>query len=192
MLRRRTELIKKDQFRKDAEQEGLVHIYFGDGKGKTTAAVGLAARAAGRGCSVVVVQFLKGRKTGELTSIAKFGAKILRSEENKHFCWEMTDEEKEECRVIQARLLDEIKEIIGAEPVDLLVLDEALNAAARGLLDEEALREFVEQKPRELEIVLTGCEAPEWLVERADYITEMKKHKHPFDKGIDGRKAIEF
>ena len=203
MNRQRTEFLKKGDDRKSsakadtekaaAEKEGLVHMYFGDGKGKTTAAVGLAARAAGRGRRVLFAQFLKGRKTGELNSIKKFDARVIRSEKSKRFCWEMTDEEIAECRMIQAELLDEIKEIIhGAEQIDLLVLDESLNAAERGLLDEDALRDFIMQKPRGLEIVLTGRTAPEWLMERADYITEMKKHKHPFDKGVDGRMAIEF
>jgi cob(I)alamin adenosyltransferase len=181
--------------------EGLIHVYFGDGKGKTTAAVGLAARAAGRGRRVVFEQFLKGRKTGELNSLKKADVKIIRSEKNKKFCWDMTDEEIVECRQIQAELFDEILEAVqpggvspaqGQEQTDLLVLDEALNAIGIGVLDEEKLRDFITKKPDGLELVLTGQKAPEWLIEKADYITEMKKHKHPFDKGIDGREAIEF
>ena len=173
--------------------KGLVHIYFGDGKGKTSAAIGIAARAAGRGSRVVFAQFLKGRKSGELNSIKKFGAQIIRSEKNKRFCWEMTGEDIEECKIIQADLFSEIKKIIqSGEQVGLLVLDEALNATGIGVLDEKELCDFIMQKPEGLEIILTGRMAPEWLLERADYITEMKKHKHPFDKGIDGRKGIEY
>ena len=174
---------------------GLIHMYYGDGKGKTTAAVGLAVRAAGRGRRVVFAQFLKGRKTGEVDSLQKLGAKIIRSEKNKAFLWEMDDEQIKACRDVQAELWEEIKEAVSEscdEPVDLLVLDEALNATSRDLLDESALREFVLGKPEGLEIVLTGRPAPEWLAERADYITEMKCHKHPYDRGINAREAIEY
>ena len=178
------------------ENKGMIHVYYGDGKGKTTAAVGLSARVAGHGRCVVFAQFLKGRKTGELNSLIKMDIRVVRSEDNKRFCWEMKDEEKEDCRVIQTKLLDEIVQIIqGAESdtkVDVLILDEALNALANGMLDEKKLRDFIIQKPKGLEIVLTGFSAPEWLFEMADYVTEMKKHKHPFDSEINGREAIEY
>jgi cob(I)alamin adenosyltransferase len=184
---------------------GRTHVYFGDGKGKTTAAVGLAIRAAGYGLNVVFVQFLKGRKTGETGPLEKLGVQVIRSEKTTRFTWEMTDEQRKEYGDIQAELLDAAKEAVQAvkavqaeqavqdkEQVDLLVLDEALNATSCGLLDDEMLKDFVLTKPESLELVLTGRPLPDWLVERADYITEMKKHKHPFDSGVDARKAIEF
>ena len=205
MVRHRPELIKMGDTLKpsgktgktEAGAQGLVHVYFGDGKGKTTAAVGIAARAAGRGRRVVFAQFLKGRKTGELNSLIKLDVQIIRSEKSTRFCWEMTDEEKIECGVIQTDLFNEIKEEIekltrSGQQACLLILDEALDAAGIGLLDEETLRDFIAQKPEGLEVVLTGRTAPEWLMERADYVTEMKKHKHPFENGIGGRKGIEF
>ena len=177
----------------DGMDTGLIHMYFGDGKGKTTAAIGLAVRAAGCGKQVVFAQFLKGRQTGEITLLKNIGIKVIRSEKDMGFCFNMTDGQIETWRTEQSRLLDEIRGAVsGSEAVGLLVLDEALNAIDRELLDEEALKEFVLRKPEGLEIVLTGRPAPGWLMERADYVTEMKKHRHPFDKGIKARKSIEY
>ena len=174
-------------------ETGLIHIYFGDGKGKTTAAIGLAVRAKGCGKQVVFAQFLKGRHTGEINLLKDIGVKVIRSEKDLGFCFNMTDEQKEIWRAEQSRLFDEVRDAVsGDEAVDLLVLDESLNALDRDLLDEEALKEFVMRKPDGLEIVLTGRPAPPWLMDRADYVTEMKKHKHPFDKGIKAREAIEY
>ena len=174
-------------------KNGLIHVYFGDGKGKTTAATGLAVRAEGCGCRVVFAQFMKCRKTGETDSLQKLGIEVIRAGNSEKFSWEMTEKEKDECRDAQAVLLGMIKDITLREgEVDLIILDEALNAAALGFLDEEALKDFVYNKPACVELVLTGCIAPAWLLEKADYITEMKKCKHPFDEGIAARESIEY
>jgi cob(I)alamin adenosyltransferase len=173
----------------------MIHVYFGEGKGKTTAAIGLAVRAAGRGRRVIFAQFLKSRETGEITSLEKLGVRIIRSEKPDCFSWEMTEEQKDICRTMQNKLLETVKEaIFGAASPDLLVLDEVLNTNTEehDLLDEEALREFIDMKPEPLEIVLTGRPAPEWLIEKADYVTEMKKHKHPYDCGTGARESIEY
>ena len=174
-------------------EKGLIHVYFGENKGKTTAAVGLSVRVAGYGKRVVFAQFLKGRATGEIAPLEKLGIEIIRTDKNKKFLWEMTPEQREECQSIQSDLLSEVEELMkNGEQVDLLVLDEALNATSRDLLDEERLKEFVKNKPEHMELVLTGRPLPEWLIETADYITEMKKHKHPYDQGVNGREAIEY
>ena len=175
---------------------GLIHMYFGDGKGKTTAAIGLAVRASGRGKRVLFAQFLKGRSTGELAPLGELGIKIIRSEKDMGFFFNLKEEQKEAFRAEQARLFEkvngEIKDAVFAgEPIDLLVLDEALNMD-REMFDEEALKDFISNKPESLEIVLTGRPAPEWLTEKADYVTEMKKHKHPYDSGVIARKSIEY
>ena len=182
----------------------MIHIYFGEGKGKTTAAVGLAVRAAGRGRRVIFAQFLKGRETGEIAPLEKLGVKIIRSGKEKDcFSWEMTEEQKAAYRIVQAELLGKVKEAVcggeqridqNADQADLLVLDEVLNAISEehDLLDVEALKSFLETKPKTLEIVLTGRPAPQWLTAKADYVTEMKKHKHPYDSGTGAREAIEF
>ena len=172
---------------------GLIHMYFGDGKGKTTAAIGLAVRAVGCGKRVVFAQFLKGRPTGELASFKTLGIKVIRSERDMGFCFDMSEEQKEACRVEQTRLFDEIRNAVFDDGlIDLLVLDESLNMIGRDLFDEETLKEFVLQKPEGLEIVLTGRPASDWLMEKANYVTEMKNHKHPFDSGIIARESIEY
>jgi cob(I)alamin adenosyltransferase len=173
---------------------GLIHIYIGDGKGKTTASVGLAVRAAGRRRKVVFAQFLKGRKTGEVPSLKKLGVQVIRSAKNKGFYCSMNEEQRKEFRDEQLRLLEEVREAVfnAPAPVDLLVLDESLDTCDLNIIDEESLREFIMQKPEGMELVLTGRSAPDWLLEMADYVSEMKKHKHPYDQGINGREAIEY
>ena len=172
---------------------GLIHLYTGDGKGKTTAAVGLAARAAGSGMKVVFGQVLKGSVTGEVASLEALGVKVIRSDKKMGFVWQMSDEQKEEFRAKQQRLLGEIKNTIESEPdTGLLVIDEVLDGIALGLIDEQQVREIIETKQDSLEIVFTGRSAPEWLVDKADYVTEMKKIKHPYDRGVKARKAIEY
>lgn len=169
--------------------EGFIHLYTGDGKGKTTAAAGLAARAAGYGKRVVFAQFLKGSQSGEVSSLEALGIMVVRSKIDFGFCWEMNGGQRETCRAEQERLLGEARD---AGPADLLVLDEALDAISTGMLDEEALKGLVMQKPERLELVVTGRAAPGWLVDMAGYITEMKKVKHPYDLGVKAREAIEY
>ena len=172
---------------------GLIHLYIGEGKGKTTAAVGLAARAAGSGKNVVFGQLLKGRQTGEVASLEALGVQVIRSEKDQGFIWEMNEEQKEECRVEQVRLFNEIWGTIFSDgKIDLLVVDESLDVLIMGLLEEQMIRDALENKPDGLEIVCTGRKAPDWMFDLADYVTEMKKIKHPFDRGIGAREAIEF
>jgi cob(I)alamin adenosyltransferase len=173
----------------------MIQVYFGEGKGKTTAAAGLAVRAAGHGRNVVFAQFLKSRETGEIAPLEKLGVRILRSGKEDCFSWEMTEEQKRACRARQDELFQMAKETVcGEDRIDLLVLDEALNAISKDhdLLDEKALIDFLDTKPETLEIVLTGRPLPEWLAAKADYITEMKKHKHPYNIGTGSREAIEY
>jgi len=165
----------------------------GEGKGKTTAAVGLAARAAGSGKKVVFGQLLKGQRTGEVASLEALGVKVIRSDKSMGFVWQMNEEQKEECRAEQQRLLGEIHDMVINEPdTGLLVVDEALDVIALGLIDEQEILGIIEKKPESLEIVFTGHTAPEWLIEKADYVTEMKKIKHPYDQGVKARTAIEY
>jgi len=172
---------------------GLIHLYIGDGKGKTTAAVGLAARAAGSGMKVVFGQVLKGRATGEVDSLRALGVKVIRSDKKMGFVWQMNDEQKEECKAEQLRLLEEIHSTVASDPdTGLLVIDEVLDVISLGLVGEQQIRDIIETKPVELEVVFTGRAAPEWLIEKADYVTEMKKIKHPYDKGVKARRAIEY
>jgi len=173
---------------------GLIHVYYGDGKGKTTAALGLAMRAAGCGKNVIVVQFLKSWKSGEHNSISHIPNIILLRGKPScgKFIHEMNEEEKQKTKAQQDECLKNAIESIENGQCDMLILDEAIDAHRLGVLDAELLEGLLHSKPDMLEIVITGHKPDVWLLERADYITEMVKHKHPFDKGIKARQGIEF
>lgn len=170
--------------------KGCVHIYTGDGKGKTTAAAGLAVRAAGSGMKVLFAQFLKGTPTGEIVPLQKIGITVIRTENVKKFIPYMTEQELEECRASQMNCFNTAKRM--APEFDMLVLDEIIGAVNTGMLDLNSVTEFIKQKPENLEIVMTGREPPSGLLELADYISEIKSVKHPYDKGLKARKGIEY
>lgn len=169
---------------------GLVHIYCGDGKGKTTAAMGLAFRALGSGLRVCVCQFLKGAPTGELAALSRFeGAGVLRAEgAPKGFLREMRDEERGACLVCQRELLARA----ARAEADLVVLDEALSALGAGAFCAEELLKAVLALRQHAEVVLTGRAAPEAIMEAADYVTRMEKLRHPYDRGVGARRGVEY
>jgi cob(I)alamin adenosyltransferase len=170
---------------------GLIHLYIGDGKGKTSAAVGLAVRATGWGAKVAFVSFMKSWETGEVFSLETLGVNVLRSEGQLKFIFQMNDEEKAACRSEQQKLLAAAKLEAEAD-ADLVVLDEVLDAVTTGMLTEDELRDFLANKPDKTEVVVTGRDPMPWLIEISDYVTELQKVKHPYDKGISARKLIEF
>lgn len=172
-------------------QRGLVHLYTGGGKGKTTAAAGLTLRAAGNGLRCIFVQFLKGQPSGEVNMLKKAGVTVLRAGSEKFFS-QMTEEEKKEC--VQEHLLcyNKIKEMILSGECDLAVLDEITYAVALSLIPEEDLCRTIDTRPPHVEIVLTGRDAPESLLQRADYLSEIHAVRHPFSRGIPARKGIEY
>jgi len=174
--------------------KGLVHIYTGDGKGKTTAALGLGVRACGRGLKVVMVQFLKSAVTGEMNSIKALepGFILYRGTEKSKFTWEMNTEEKEKTAAEQRNILKYAASAAANGECELLILDEVLGAISTGMLDKAEIVAFIKNKPENLELVLTGRGAPSELVELADYVSEIKAVKHPSKKGILARKGIEF
>jgi cob(I)alamin adenosyltransferase len=132
--------------------KGLVHIYTGDGKGKTTAALGLGVRACGRGLKVLMVQFLKGAPTGEMYSLKALEPDFVlyRGVETKKFTWEMNDEEKAQTAAEQNRIFEYAASAVKGGIVDLLILDEALGAISTGMLDKNAVIEFIKAKPESL------------------------------------------
>lgn len=171
----------------------MVHLYYGDGKGKTTAALGLAARAAGNGWRVVVVQFLKGRRTGELAALGKLGAVVLRGKAGTRFVAQMTAAEREETRAVCDAHFARAREQCAGEAVPvLLVLDEICAAYGCGLVDTAAVDAFLAAVPAHVEVVLTGREPPASFLARADYVTEMRCVRHPFEAGIAARAGVEF
>ena len=167
---------------------GLVHLYWGAGKGKTTAAMGLALRALGAGRRVAVVQFLKGRDSGEIPLLRSLGAQIFRGKAGTKFSFQMTGAEKAETRALQT---DHLRRALALD-AELLVLDEACAAWQTDLIDRDLLRAAVLDRPEGREVVLTGREPPEWMREAADYVTEMRCHRHPFEQGVPARKGVEF
>ena len=171
---------------------GLIHLYCGGGKGKTTAAVGLTVRCAGRGNKVVFAQFLKDGTSGECRVLAKLGVTVLAANPVGKFSFRMTEEEKAETAAALGRTFDAATGFAVRERATLLVLDEVCAAVNCGFLPEKTLTEFLESRPDSLEVVLTGRDPSENLQVHADYITEMKKRRHPFDEGVAAREGIEF
>jgi len=169
----------------------MIHIYCGEGKGKTTAAMGLALRMAGRGRKVVIAQFLKSADTGERTILSALPqVTVLDAPERIKFVFAMTPEEREaECAHCRA-LLSRAAELAGRDGCALLVLDEICGAVETGLLDGEEVWQIVRELP--CEVVLTGrYPHPLWL-EGADYITRMERLRHPYDRGIPAREGVEW
>ena len=170
---------------------GLIHIYCGDGKGKTTAAVGLAVRAAGSGKKVLLLQFFKDGKSSEFNALkAVTGIEVIPQTRSFGFSWTLTDSEKAEAKAYYSGLLEDA--FARAEGCGLLVLDEAMSACTTGMIDEDRLLELLRRKPEELEVVMTGRDPSAAVLAAADYVTEMCKRKHPFEKGVPARKGIEF
>ena len=171
-----------------------MHIYYGDGKGKTTAALGLALRAAGYGKNVVIVQFLKSRICGEHNSLPQLPniTIICGKPAGGKFVRDMNDEEKRETKASHDKSLIAALELVEGGLCDLLVLDEAIDAQKLGVLDAGIIEGLIHNKPASLELVITGHSADEKLLECADYATEMIKRKHPYDRGINARHGIEY
>lgn len=169
----------------------MVHIYCGDGKGKTTAAMGLALRMAGAGKRVLIGQFFKDGSSGEIRVLQTVpGVETLhcKTVPGRYAC--MTEAQRETARKDYSRYLLELLE--KGQEKDLLVLDEVISALNRGIVPMEPVVEFLKAWGQEKEIVLTGRDPSQALLECADYVTEMKKQKHPFDRGIRARKGVEF
>lgn len=162
----------------------MIHLYIGNGKGKTTAAAGLAARMAGRGGKVLFMQFLKNGTSGEINVLKKI-ADVKYCYNSNKFLYEMDSAEKAEvCADILNMLAD-----VDRSKYNLIVMDEVLDCIIEGLLSENELLSFLDS---EAEIVLTGRSASEKMKERADYISEIVNIKHPFGKGVKARMGIEY
>lgn len=167
----------------------MIHFYYGDGKGKTTAAMGLALRALGRGMPVTVIQFLKDGASGECAGLAGLGAKVIAGKAAPGFVFSMTDSAKEATRKLHDAHLAAAEAAVNDG--GLLVLDEIGDALSMGMVDGERLIKLLDQAG-ETEIAMTGHQPVDSLLERADYITEMKARRHPYEKGIPARRGIEY
>ena len=174
-------------------ERSLIHIYTGDGKGKTTSAVGLATRALGRGLKVCYVSFHKRpEKYGysEMKTLADAGALILNRAKGHPMLDKSVDPVVNSQEVNAA--IDEIAELITKEHFNLLILDEIIISVRDNYIPEEKILNFIANKPVDLELVMTGRGATPALIEAADYVSNITKIKHPFDKGILSRAGIEY
>ncbi len=176
-------------------KRGLVHIYTGDGKGKTSAALGLTVRAVGWGWKVLFVQFFKREDdpSGEKNIFRRYlkDVELVRGDQ-RHPLFQKEEVEEERVRASVEWLFLHAKRRLEEEGFDMVVLDEIMSAIKGGYLELEEVVGFLEKRPLSVEVVLTGRDAPPELVKRADYVTEMLKIKHPFDEGMKARKGVEF
>lgn len=173
-------------------KNGLIHIYCGDGKGKTTAAVGLSVRCAGGGGKVLFFQFMKGNSSGERESLKQLkNIDLIDGYENLKFVWNMTDSEKAKTAEYYTDKFKEIVKKACDENYDLIIMDEIISAVNCEFVPLDTLTDFLRNKPQSLEVVITGRDPHKELIDIADYVSEIKKIKHPFDKGIKARKLIE-
>lgn len=195
---------------------GLVHVITGDGKGKTTSSLGLALRAVGQGFKVYIIQFMKGENTGEIFAIKKYvpnitivpyGRMALKDKQTKVFYYDgkgsnkeigppgskyyyfpPDDKEKEPSR----RAMEHAFHVVKSKEYDIVILDEINCALNKKIVPIDAILKLISEKPENVELVLTGRNAPKKLIEKADYVNEVKPIKHPFDRGILARKGIEY
>lgn len=171
---------------------GYIHIYCGNGKGKTTTGMGLCSRAAGFGYRVLIYQFMKNNETSERKVLEQVeNITFVDGLEQEKFSFQMTPEEKADRKAYYERQFYKITETAEKEGYDILFCDELIYTIRAGLFDEEILLEYLRNKPENLEVILTGQNPSEELIELADYVSEICKIKHPFDKGLPARKGIE-
>jgi cob(I)alamin adenosyltransferase len=167
---------------------GLIQIYTGNGKGKTTAALGLAMRASGHGMKIIMIQFMKGVDSGEFSFIDKYHPfEIVQVSQGDCFI-----KPEEQLQIEANNTLDRALDEILSLKYDMVILDEIFVALHLNLLKIEQVIDLIDKKPEKLELVLTGRYAPLQIIERADLVTEMVMVKHPFTKGIAARCGIEY
>ena len=172
-------------------RRGLIQVYTGDGKGKTTAALGLALRAAGHGWRTFFGQFMKGREYGELEAARLLGTRLtIRQFGNPGFV-HAGQVSPQDVRMAREGLVTAREAMLSRE-YDIVVLDEINVALYFELLTTEDVLALIDAKPVEVELVLTGRRVPQEILDRADYVTDMREVKHPYRGGLQARKGIEF
>ena len=175
-------------------EKGLVKIYFGEGKGKSTSSMGRALVCAGEEKEVFVIQFLKGKMTGSLDYLKRLEPeiKVFRFEREEAFYEDLSDEEKQEEKVNILNGYNFAKKVLSIGECDVLILDEILASCNYGMVRETSVVEFLQNRPEKLEVVLTGRNPSETFLELADYVSEICMRRHPYEKGIPARRGIEF
>lgn len=171
----------------------MIHLYYGDGKGKTTAAIGAAVRAAGAGLRVLFVQFLKGSISGERAALKEIkNITLTPCPQSVPFTFQMKPEELQRFTENNNILFDQTVSPESLEQYDIIVLDEVFSLIDCGMLAKDKLFSFLKSAPRHTEIVLTGHEVSKDFIELCDYASEIKKISHPYDKGMAARRGIEY
>jgi cob(I)alamin adenosyltransferase len=174
-----------------ARGRGLIQVYTGDGKGKTTAALGLAVRAAGHGLRVEIVQFMKGWPNyGELKGVEWLPGVAIHPFGRSG--WVHPDRPEPEDFERAAQALAYARQVMAERQADIVVLDEVNVALDYGLVELGDLLALLDEKPPDVELVLTGRNAHPQVLDRADLVTEMRKVKHPYDAGVAARQGIEY
>ena len=171
----------------------MLHIYYGNGKGKTTAAVGLTLRASGSGMKTAFLQFLKNGSSSEINVLKSLNdCVVLCCRECNKFSFQMSAAEKELIKSAHNSMLRRAEELINKSEAELLVLDELLDAYNKDLIDTVLTDSFINTYCKKVEIIITGrAPSAEWL-DIADYVTEMNAVKHPYNNGISARRGIEY
>lgn len=172
--------------------QGLIHLYYGTGKGKTTAAMGLCLRAAGWCKQVTVVQFLKDGTSSELNILRVLPNVTVITGNSEGFTFTMDEDAKKRTQAVTKELFERAVTSATDAHCEVLLLDEVCHVLSAGFLDGTVLEQFLDGKPKGLEVILTGRTPPESLLKRADYVTEMVCHKHPYEQGTSAREGIEF
>lgn len=174
------------------DQLGCLHIYTGDGKGKTTCAFGLALRCAGCGYRVEIFQFLKSGTSGEVGCLKNLANVHYNGFSEKHdFYYKLCEQEKNAVRCECAAAFDLAKKLVIEQKCDMIILDEIMAAVSLGLISLKEVIELAENHEN-VEVVMTGRDVPQELICLADYVSEIKMIKHPYEKGILARRGIEF
>ncbi|MDR1603863.1 MAG: cob(I)yrinic acid a,c-diamide adenosyltransferase [Gracilibacteraceae bacterium] len=173
---------------------GLLHVYIGYGKGKSTAALGLLLRAAGHGRRVLYGQFVKSGRSGEMKSLSLLGdqVKVWPTAQLQGFFSQLSQEEQAEATRAQRASLAEMAAEMGGGAYGLVIMDEALDLVDLGIVTAAELVELAAGRPQETELVFTGHNAGELIIEAADYVTEFAARKHPYNEGVPARRGIEF
>ncbi len=174
--------------------KGLLIIYTGDGKGKTTAALGMTIRAVGYDWNVCIIQFIKGSwKYGELDGIKKLSPNVELNVMGEGFVGIIDDKKSfEQHRAAAKKAFEMALEKISSGKYNLVILDELNVAVNLGLVSQDELEQILNARPEKLHLVITGRGATKWLIDKADLVTEMKEIKHPFRKGILAQKGVDF
>jgi len=170
--------------------KGYIHVYTGDGKGKTTAALGLALRAVGAGMKVYIAQFVKGMEYSEIKALKKYSENIVVRQFGRD-CFIYKEPEDADIKAAREGLAQSEKAILSGE-YQLVILDEANIATFYNLFSVDELLELIDKKPDDVELVITGRRADQRIIDRADLVTEMREIKHYYQKGVPARKGIEM